>query len=49
MRRGKLRTIVFGQKTFVNRHNVEAYVPDPGGRPKKKDVPKKRKSRKKAE
>jgi hypothetical protein len=37
MRRGKLRTIVFGQRTFVNRHDVETFVPNPGGRPKKKE------------
>jgi hypothetical protein len=46
MGRGKLRTLVFGQKTFVNRRDVETYVPDPGGRPKKKSKVMKKKSAK---
>ncbi len=33
--RGKLQTIKIGGKTFVRRSEVEAYVPDPGGRPRK--------------
>jgi excisionase family DNA binding protein len=36
--RGRLRTLKFGGKTFVSRKDVEAYVPDPGGRPSKKAV-----------
>ena len=36
---------------FVSRRDVEAYVPDPGGRPRKKKAPAKKKSgsRKKVE
>jgi excisionase family DNA binding protein len=40
--RGRLRALKFGGKTFVSRKDVEAYVPDPGGRPRKKAMPKKR-------
>lgn len=35
VRRGRLRTVEFGGKTFVNRTDVVTYVPDPGGRPRK--------------
>jgi len=41
VRRGRLRTLEFGGKTFVSRMDVEAYIPDPGGRPRKKTVRKK--------
>ena len=40
VRRGRLRTLQFGGKTFVSRADVEAYAPDPGGRPRKKTSPK---------
>jgi excisionase family DNA binding protein len=40
VRRGRLRTLQFGGKTFVSRADVEAYAPDPGGRPRKKVPPK---------
>ena len=40
VRRGRLRTLQFGGKTFVSRADVEAYAPDPGGRPRKKTPPK---------
>jgi excisionase family DNA binding protein len=40
VRRGRLRTLQFGGKTFVSRTDVEAYAPDPGGRPRKKGPPK---------
>jgi excisionase family DNA binding protein len=46
--RGRLRTLKFGGKTFVNRKDVEAYVPDPGGRPSKKVTKKKTAAEKKA-
>jgi hypothetical protein len=38
----------FGGKTFVNRKDVEAYVPDPGGRPSKKAATKKAAAKKMA-
>jgi DNA binding domain, excisionase family len=38
IRRGRLRTLQFGGKTFVSRADVEAYVPDPGGRPRKESA-----------
>lgn len=41
VRRGRLRTFVFGGKTFVSRKDVEAYVPDSGGRPHKDAAAKK--------
>jgi len=48
VRRGRLRTLEFGGKKFVSRKDVEAYVPDPGGRPpKKKASPKKKAGSKK--
>lgn len=40
--RSRLRILKFGGKTFVNRKDVEAYVPDPGGRPSKKAAAKKK-------
>ena len=43
VRRGRLRTLEFGGKRFVNRRDVEAYVPDPGGRPRKKKASPKKK------
>jgi len=46
LRRGRLRTLKFGGKTFVSRRDVEAYVPDPGGRPSKKPSAKKSVSKK---
>ena len=46
--RGRLRTLKFGGKTFVNRKDVEAYVPDPGGRPSKKVAAKEATAKKKA-
>jgi excisionase family DNA binding protein len=46
--RGRVRTLKFGGKTFVNRKDVEAYVPDPGGRPSKKATKKKTSAKKKA-
>jgi excisionase family DNA binding protein len=47
VRRRRLRTLQFGGKTFVSRADVEAYVPDPGGRPRKKSASKKKATRKK--
>jgi excisionase family DNA binding protein len=44
VRRGRLRTLEFGGKTFLSRRDVEAYVPDPGGRPRKKKTPAKKKA-----
>jgi excisionase family DNA binding protein len=41
VRRGRLRTLEFGGKIFVSRTDVEAYIPDPGGRPQKKTAQKK--------
>jgi excisionase family DNA binding protein len=35
VRRGRLRTVEFGGKTFVCRSDVVTYVRDPGGRPRK--------------
>jgi excisionase family DNA binding protein len=46
VRRGRLRTLVFGGKKFVSRKDVEAYVPDPGGRPQKKAAFKKSSTKK---
>jgi excisionase family DNA binding protein len=48
VRRGRLRTLDFGGKRFVSRRDVEAYVPDAGGRPRKKAAPKKASQKKKA-
>lgn len=47
VRRGRLRTLKFGGKTFVSRRDVEAYVPDPGGRPRKKKTSQKKAGSKK--
>ena len=41
VRRGRLRTLQFGGKTFVSKVDVETYAPDPGGRPRKRTPPKK--------
>ena len=48
VRRGRLRTLEFGGKKFVSRKDVEAYIPDPGGRPTKKMARTKASSKKKA-
>jgi hypothetical protein len=44
VRRGRLLTLEFGGKKFVSRRDVEAYVPDPGGRPRKKKTRSKKKA-----
>ncbi len=44
--RGKLQTMQVGGRTFVRRSEVEAYTPDPGGRPRKKAAAKKKRIRK---
>jgi hypothetical protein len=47
--RGKLETLEIGGKIFVRRSQVEKYVRERGGRPKKKTGPKKKKEKKKVD
>lgn len=36
VKRGKLKALVIGGKTFVSKKDVKGYKPSKGGRPKKK-------------
>jgi excisionase family DNA binding protein len=43
IKKGRLKTVTIGGKTFLSRKEVQSYKPSPGGRPRKKNGGKKRK------